>query len=717
MGLVSVETTGNDLFSLGYGKIVKCDEAKGRVGYREGEMVSLLCIGTSVMNDSVISYSYIVRVMQFLNEMNDGERDELCLVLRVLSLRVRVCKVYGLWMSSEDGCVFLVCERIDGDLGKKLDELGNGDVEENGEMKWAMPSFAMVGMELCEALASLHSDGLVCGSLAMSCFSFDCFGRGFVNPNEVLVLGRRVRKCIAEFAICGSQRSNDSKTETIFHDLLELRAFVSPEIIIKLLHVEGVIQDLSSLECVVGYSSDVWSLACNLVSFIVGGSVSEELCKTLYHLISEIHEEKFIEFMELYKGWVERVCSTLEVSLGSELVSLRQILSKCLEFDPGCRPKVTDVWKCIRELLVKPHIDILNSVHSLGSIEDMIHCLTLGNLCDTPKESDMESRRQDEFDLQGINGAEQQTGVGKIETGLVEGLRLGKFESVDLQGHLDCITGLAVGGGFIFGSSFDKTVHVWSLQNFSHVQSYVGHEDRVMSVVFVNATEPLCISGDSGGGICVWSIGVVLGQEPLKKWYEQKDWRYSGIHALAVSGTEHLYTGSGDKSIKEWSLRDYTLTCTMNGHKSVVSSLAVCDGVLYSGSWDGTIRLWSLSNHNPLAVLGEDIPGNVASVLAISVDHDMLAAAHENGCVKLWKNDVFSSSIETQSGAIFALDIKEKLLFLGGRNKTVDVKEISGDELHTDTRSIGSIASPQNPAGKVVIYLVEGESLLPYCST
>ncbi|KAF9616769.1 hypothetical protein IFM89_032322, partial [Coptis chinensis] len=484
-----------------------------------------------------------------------------------------------------------VCERIDGDLGKKLDELRNGDVKENGEMKLAMPSFAIVGMELCEALANLHSDGLVCGSLALSCFSFDPFGRGFVNPNEVLVLGRRVRKCLAEFATCGSQR--------------------------------------------------------------------------------KIHEEKFIEFMELYKGWVERVRTTLEVSLGSELVPLHQILSKCLEFDPGSRPKVTDVWKCIRELLVKPHIDILVGVHSLGSMEDMIHCLMLGNLCDTPKESDTESRRQDEFDLQGINGAEQQTGVGNIDTGLVEGLRLGKFESIDLQGHLDCITGLAVGGGFIFGSSFDKTVHVWSLQNFSHVQSFVSHEHRVMSVVFVNATEPLCISGDSGSGICVWSIGVVLGQERLKKWYEQKDWRYSGIHALAVSGTEHLYTGSGDKSIKAWSPRDYTLTCTMNGHKSVVSSLAVCDGVLYSGSWDGTIRLWSLMYE-----------------ILISCD----TSAFSFSFFQLWKNDVLSSSIETQSGAIFALDIKEKLLFLGGWNKGVDVKEVSGDELHIDTRSIGSIA-------------------------
>lgn len=62
----------------------------------------------------------------------------------------------------------------------------------------------------------------------------------------------------------------------------------------------------------------------------------------------------------------------------------------------------------------------------------------------------------------------------------------------------------------------------------------------------------------------------------------------------------------------------------MNGHKSVVSTLAVCNGVLYSGSWDGTVRLWSLSDHSPLTVLGEDTPGKSASVLSLAADGNAL---------------------------------------------------------------------------------------------
>lgn len=93
------------------------------------------------------------------------------------------------------------------------------------------------------------------------------------------------------------------------------------------------------------------------------------------------------------------------------------------------------------------------------------------------------------------------------------------------------------------------------MQDFSHVQSLKGHEHRVMAILVVDAGNLLCVSGDSGGGIFVWSIGVSPGKEVLKKWNDHNDWRYSGVHSLAVSGTDCLYSGSGDKSIKAWSMQ------------------------------------------------------------------------------------------------------------------------------------------------------------------
>lgn len=76
-----------------------------------------------------------------------------------------------------------------------------------------------------------------------------------------------------------------------------------------------------------------------------------------------------------------------------------------------------------------------------------------------------------------------------------------------------------------------------------------------MAVAFVDEGQPLCISGDNGGDICIWGISVPYGEEPIKKLVVEKDWRYSGIHALTVSGSGYFYTGNGDRSIKAWSMQ------------------------------------------------------------------------------------------------------------------------------------------------------------------
>ncbi|KAL1181955.1 hypothetical protein V6Z11_A02G085600 [Gossypium hirsutum] len=286
--------------------------------------------------------------------------------------------------------------------------------------------------------------------------------------------------------------------------------------------------------------------------------------------------------------------------------------------------------------------------------------MVVGKLCLLSRER---TETQEKYELPGkeANGA----------TDMVNGLTEGRIKWKDLQGHLDCVTGLAVGGGYLFSSSFDKSVKVWSLQDYSHVHTFRGHEHKVMAVVCVDEEQPLCISGDSGGGIFLWSINIPFGQDPLKKWYEEKDWRYSGIHALAVSENGYLYTGSGDKLIKEWSLRDGTLSGTMTGHKSVVSAVAVNNGVLYSGSWDGTVRLWSLSDHSLLTVLGEGMLRSVSTVLSLAADQHTLIATYENGSVKIWRHDVLRKSMQIHNGAIFTVSLDGKWLFTGSWDRTI----------------------------------------------
>eukprot|EP00268_Persea_americana_P066310 TRINITY_DN9000_c0_g2_i2.p1 TRINITY_DN9000_c0_g2~~TRINITY_DN9000_c0_g2_i2.p1 ORF type:complete len:716 (-),score=116.97 TRINITY_DN9000_c0_g2_i2:498-2645(-) len=549
--------------------------------FKADQCVSLLpiaCYSSTEKDSCFISLSYTARVMDTLYRMGDAERCELGFFARA-SLRQRgVCAVYGVWMDLDNGVLFLVCERVGGDLSKRvIDQFKDGfvgvvwkdDSEEqrNSRVKDAVYSFALLGMELCEAVMGLHSECIVIGCLAPSCIFLDDYGHLSIDLNDVLELGRRVRKIAADAG--GSSRTSDSSINNVgfAEQLMKTQAFVSPEMFL-LLRNGGVARKECS-ETLGSYQSDSWSLACIFIRFLIGEErFNAESLKDFYCLVLTNTKGNHDELLQLYNAWMEKVISSLDTLLILEFKILVQVLSQCLNYDPGSRPHVSDLWRCIRGLLIKPGFDLkgLDISVMAGS---SLHCLILGDLS-LPRRGENGSQMQNSDDWQKCDGILGNiSGLGlcgssgdvgsvmrvEVDRGIVEGLQAGNFKSVTLQGHRDCITGLTVGGGFLFSSSFDKTVHVWSLQDFSHVQSLRGHEHRVTAVIAMDADNLLCVSGDSGGGIFVWSIGVSPGKELLKKWNEHNDWRYSGVHSLAVSGTDYLYSGSGDKSIKAWSMQ------------------------------------------------------------------------------------------------------------------------------------------------------------------
>ncbi|TYH82998.1 hypothetical protein ES332_D02G101400v1 [Gossypium tomentosum] len=621
----------------------------------ERDQVSLLPVGSFSSggeDGSLFKAGYLVRVMDCLREMKEEERGELGLVLRAFTKQnCRICRVLGLWGDLGDGVLYLASEKQK--RGNFLDK-NLGCFEKEGVF-----NFALMGMEMCEAVISLHKEGLIAGCLSFSCFQLDDFGHIYLDLIEVLLTGRGIQDVVANVGFSG-KKIGDGEIRMLFKDLLKRDVFVCPEVLLKLLEKEGTGVECCSLKYPIRYSSDAWLLSCILLRIVNGDVFSDEWVEYMCHIIVKGSENSEIDCSSVYTSSMEKVSSLLGTKFGAECVSLQQILCKCLDLDPESRSLVVDVWKCIRELVIRPQFDKMVKLYGASYDENVGRCMVVGKLCLLSRER-TETQEKDELQGKEANGA----------TDMVNGLTEGRIKWKDLQGHLDCVTGLAVGGGYLFSSSFDKSVKVWSLQDYSHVHTFRGHEHKVMAVVCVDEEQPLCISGDSGGGIFLWSINIPFGQEPLKKWYEEKDWRYSGIHALAVSENGYLYTGSGDKLIKEWSLRDGTLSGTMTGHKSVVSAIAVNNGVLYSGSWDGTVRLWSLSDHSLLTVLGEDMPRAVSTVLSLAADQHTLIATYENGSVKIWRHDVLRKSMQIHNGAIFTVSLDGKWLFTGSWDRTI----------------------------------------------
>ncbi|KAK1427437.1 hypothetical protein QVD17_16123 [Tagetes erecta] len=630
---------------------------------KRNQKVSLFKLGFYRGNDEDrFRFGYLAKAMWVLCKMGDGVLGEIELILRASLMEYRICSACGLWYNEDDDNLYMVCEKRETSL---LDVVVVYDVEVG------MSSFAMIGMELCETVSQLHDVELVIGCTSLSCFGVDEFGHVFIDLNEVMVVGGRLQKLLIEFA-----QNDDIKR-------LVMDAFPSPELLMQFVHKQGV--DLEST-CVVGYGSDLWSLGCILLGFLVGKSFVEETTDFLSSYTLKLFNGNACDCEGLHAAWLDKISGLLDSRLDSGYESLKKLLCKCLSYDPGSRPFVSDIWKCMRELIISPKFDVTVSMERKPARGSTCHCLLLGDLL----WSQYKTNKVD--DKKGMmNNLTDETLV--VGNDLIEGVCKNSLTCTDLKGHLDCISGLAIGGGFLFSSSFDKTINVWSLQDLNLVHTFKGHEHKVMALVFVESEIPLCISGDNGGEIFIWGIKLPFEEKPFKRLNEEKDWRYSGIHALAADSRSGIfYTGSGDKSVKAWSMHDdYSLSCTMNGHKSVVCTLAVSDGVLYSGSWDGTIRLWSLNDHSPLAVLGEEAP--CGSVLSLVAHTNTLVAAHENGRIKIWNKDVPLTPMSTHSSSIFSVYIEGQWLFSGGWNKTVVVQKLtSGDESQLDVTEIGSVA-------------------------
>ncbi|KAL8237061.1 hypothetical protein R6Q59_018142 [Mikania micrantha] len=653
------------------GKIVN-SKVSLRCSMKINQKVSLFKVGTFMYSDSDenrLKYSYLAKAIWVLFKLGDGALAELELILRSSLMEYRICTACGLWYNNEDDNLYLVCDR-------KQTNLLNLTISEVD-----VSTFAMMGMELCETVSRLQDVELVTGCTSLSCFGIDDFGHIFIDLNEVLIVGGRVQKMCTNV----SSAQNDDSKRLVSNVISEINAFPSPEVLVEFIQKECVDLKFPKSTWVVGYSSDLWSIACVLLRFLVGKPFVEETNDFLCSYILKLVNGNACDCEGLHMAWLDKVSCLLDSRLDSDFVTMKELLCKCLCHDPRTRPLVDDIWKCMRELIISPKFDVNVSTKRKTTNGSTSHCLLLGDLL-------WSSNKANKVDDKNGMMNDLKDEILVVGSDVIEGVSKNSLTCTNLKGHHDCISGLAIGGGFLFSSSFDKTINVWSLQGLNHVHTFKGHEHKVMALVFVEREVPLCISGDNGGDIFIWSVKLPLEEKPIKRLNEEKDWRYSGIHALeAVSESGFLYTGSGDKSVKAWSLHDYSLSCTMNGHKSVVCSLVACNGVLYSGSWDGTIRLWGLSDHSPLAVLGEEAPAG--SVFSLAAHTNTLVAAHENGCIKIWNKDVPLDPIRAHLSSIFSVYMEGQWLFSGGWNKTVVVQKLSTvDESQVDVTEIGSIA-------------------------
>ena len=185
---------------------------------------------------------------------------------------------------------------------------------------------------------------------------------------------------------------------------------------------------------------------------------------------------------------------------------------------------------------------------------------------------------------------------------------------------------------FLLSSSEDKTVRLWSLETWSCLTTYKGH-DKV-----------------------VWDV----------------TWGPFGLYFL---------TSSLDRTCRLWRTDDPAWLRMFVGHENDVSIVAFHPNGAYvfSGSDDKTIRMWAVTNGYPVRLFTGHT-GNPTS-MACSPNGKVLATADDQGTIILW--DLASGRLKKRmrghgKGGIWAVSwsVESTVLASGGADGTVRIWDV-----------------------------------------
>ncbi|KAI0444588.1 WD40-repeat-containing domain protein [Xylaria telfairii] len=170
-------------------------------------------------------------------------------------------------------------------------------------------------------------------------------------------------------------------------------------------------------------------------------------------------------------------------------------------------------------------------------------------------------------------------------------------------------------------ASQDKVVKIWSIEE-GEVQGILrGHRRGVWSVSFAPLNTPI-LQGEQG----------------------------------SVSGKGVVITGSGDKTIKLWSLTDYTCLRTFEGHSNSVLKVTWLNipppeerskkpMLIASAGGDGLVKVWDVNSGENECTL--DNHEDRVWALAVHPDTNMIVSGSGDSTVTFWKD----TSTETQTAS------------------------------------------------------------------
>jgi len=176
--------------------------------------------------------------------------------------------------------------------------------------------------------------------------------------------------------------------------------------------------------------------------------------------------------------------------------------------------------------------------------------------------------------------------------------------------------------------------------------------------------------------------------------HHKRPWfkHFDAISCLAIGlDDDFLYSGSWDKTVKVWRLRDFVCVESINAHDDAVNAIAVGGhGMLFTASADGTVKAWKRATvsekgrcHHKLVIQlkqGMDVPASPVNAIALSSDESVLYCGTSTSEINFWISDEKSPEIISYKGtlkgherSVLCLTSVGKLLCSGSADKTIRI--------------------------------------------
>ncbi|KAI0086371.1 WD40 repeat-like protein [Irpex rosettiformis] len=152
------------------------------------------------------------------------------------------------------------------------------------------------------------------------------------------------------------------------------------------------------------------------------------------------------------------------------------------------------------------------------------------------------------------------------------------------------------------------------------------------------------------------------------------------LYTYPDSNRQVLFTGSRDRTIREWDISTGTVIRVLKGrHDGSVLSICARNGLLASGGSDGKVVIWDLQNGHPLWILRD----HVDSVLCVRFDDVRLVTCSKDRTIRTYTLPDFDAHLvlEDHRAAVNAVSIADDLIVSGSGDRSMKLWDATNGDL------------------------------------